>query len=72
MTTVICLDDFHSNDRAGRKVTGLTALDPRENNFDLMYEQVRACPSTLPLFMATRIALEKSSVPLFPSRSLLN
>ena len=22
MTTVICLDDFHSNDRAGRKVSG--------------------------------------------------
>jgi len=42
MTTVICLDDYHLNDRAGRKVTGLTALDPRENNFDLMYEQVKA------------------------------
>ena len=40
MTTVICLDDFHLNDRAGRKVTKLTALDARENNFDLMYEQV--------------------------------
>lgn len=39
-TTVICLDDFHLNDRAGRKVTKLTALDARENNFDLMYEQL--------------------------------
>merc|ERR1712241_641270 len=42
LTTVICLDDFHLNDRAGRKVSGLTALDTRENNFDLMYEQVKA------------------------------
>merc|ERR1711966_269835 len=42
MTTVICLDDYHSNDRAGRKVSGLTALNPKENNFDLMYEQVKA------------------------------
>jgi phosphoribulokinase len=41
LTTVICLDDFHLNDRNGRKVSGLTALDTRENNFDLMYEQVR-------------------------------
>jgi phosphoribulokinase len=40
LTTVICLDDFHLNDRAGRKVSGLTALDGRENNFDLMYEQL--------------------------------
>lgn len=42
LTTVICLDDYHLNDRAGRKVSGLTALDSRENNFDLMYEQVKA------------------------------
>jgi len=42
LTTVICLDDFHLNDRGGRKVSGLTALDTRENNFDLMYEQVKA------------------------------
>ena len=41
LVTVICLDDFHLNDRAGRKVSGLTALDPRENNFDLMYEQLK-------------------------------
>lgn len=44
-TTVICLDDFHLNDRAGRKVTKLTALDARENNFDLMYEQLAALKS---------------------------
>jgi len=42
LTTVICLDDYHLNDRQGRKVTGLTALDTRENNFDLMFEQVKA------------------------------
>jgi len=41
LTTVICLDDFHSNDRAGRKVSGLTALDTRENNFDLMFQQIK-------------------------------
>jgi len=42
LTTVICLDDFHLNDRNGRKVSGLTALDTRENNFDLMFEQIEA------------------------------
>lgn len=42
LTTVICLDDYHINDRNGRKVSGLTALDPVENNFDLMYEQIKA------------------------------
>lgn len=42
LTTVICLDDYHLNDREGRKITKRTALDPEENNFDLMYEQVKA------------------------------
>merc|ERR1719238_1367433 len=42
MATVICLDDYHSLDRFGRKETGITALDPRAQNFDLMYEQVKA------------------------------
>ena len=42
MTTVICLDDYHSLDRTGRKETGITALDPRAQDFDLMYEQVKA------------------------------
>lgn len=41
-TTVICLDDYHSLDRSGRNQKGVTALDPRDNNFDLMYEQVKA------------------------------
>jgi phosphoribulokinase len=41
-TTVICLDDYHSLDRFGRKEKAVTALDPRANDFDLMYEQVKA------------------------------
>ncbi len=40
MTTVICLDDYHSLDRTGRKVAGVTALAPEAQNFELMYEQV--------------------------------
>lgn len=40
--TVICLDDYHSLDRQGRKEAGVTALDPKANNFDLMYEQIKA------------------------------
>ena len=40
--TVICLDDYHSLDRKQRKETGITALDPRANNFDLMAEQIKA------------------------------
>jgi len=32
-TTVLCLDDYHLNDRAGRKVSGLTALNLKEQNF---------------------------------------
>merc|ERR1712127_579238 len=42
LTTVICLDDYHLNDRNGRKESGLTALNTLENNFDLMFEQVQA------------------------------
>lgn len=45
MTTVICLDDYHSLDRTGRKEKGVTALDPKANDFDLMYEQVKALKS---------------------------
>lgn len=40
--TVICLDDYHSLDRKQRKETGITALNPKANNFDLMYEQIKA------------------------------
>ena len=39
--TVICLDDYHSLDRKGRKAAGVTALNPKANNFDLMYEQIK-------------------------------
>ncbi|XGV86760.1 MAG: phosphoribulokinase [Limnothrix sp. BL-A-16] len=42
LMTVICLDDYHSLDRKQRKEAGVTALDPRANNFDLMYEQIKA------------------------------
>merc|ERR1711933_501764 len=42
MMTVICLDDYHINDRAGRKATGLTALDGAENDFPLMGTQIEA------------------------------
>lgn len=40
--TVICLDDFHTHDRMGRKVAQVTALDGAANNFDLMASQVKA------------------------------
>jgi phosphoribulokinase len=40
--TVVCLDDYHTNDRAGRKATGLTALDAKENDFELMGRQIEA------------------------------
>ncbi len=42
MTTVICLDDYHCLDRNGRKEKGVTALAPEAQDFDLMYEQVKA------------------------------
>jgi len=42
MATVICLDDYHLNDREGRKVSGLTALNTAEQKFDLMFEHVKA------------------------------
>lgn len=45
LMTVICLDDYHSLDRKQRKEKGVTALDPRANNFDLMYEQIKALKS---------------------------
>lgn len=40
--TVLCLDDYHANDRQGRKDSGLTALNLKEQNFDLMAEQLSA------------------------------
>lgn len=41
MTTVICLDDYHSLDRNGRKSEGVTALDPKAQDFELMYNQIK-------------------------------
>lgn len=37
---MICLDDYHALDRRQRKAVGLTALDPRANNFAAMEEQL--------------------------------
>ena len=48
-TTVICLDDYHANDRQGRKVSGLTALNVKEQNFDLMAEQIKALKEGKPI-----------------------
>ena len=42
MTTVICLDDYHSLDRKGRSAAGVTALAPEAQNFELMHAQVSA------------------------------
>merc|ERR1711966_650047 len=42
LTTVVCLDDYHCLDRFGRKEEGGTALDPKAQDFDLMYEQTKA------------------------------
>jgi len=36
----ICLDDYHALDRAQRTAVGLTALDPRANNFAAMEEDL--------------------------------
>lgn len=47
--TVICLDDYHSLDRKQRKEARVTALDPRANNFDLMYEQIKALKEGHPI-----------------------
>ncbi|MEB3268573.1 MAG: phosphoribulokinase, partial [Leptolyngbya sp.] len=47
--TVICLDDYHSLDRKQRKAAGVTALNPKANNFDLMYEQIKALKEGNPI-----------------------
>ena len=46
---MICLDDYHSLDRFGRKTEGVTALDPKAQNFDLMYEQTKALKEGKPV-----------------------
>jgi len=38
--TTLCLDDYHALDRRERKLVGITALDPRANNFSLMENQL--------------------------------
>jgi len=47
--TVICLDDYHCLDRKQRKAAGVTALNPKANNFDLMYEQIKALKAGKPI-----------------------
>lgn len=37
----ICLDDYHILDRATRLRTGITALQPRANNIELMTDHIR-------------------------------
>ncbi|MCS6782140.1 MAG: phosphoribulokinase [Gloeomargarita sp. SKYBB_i_bin120] len=49
LMTVICLDDYHSMDRKQRKIAGVTALNPKANNFDLMYEQIKALKEGKPI-----------------------
>lgn len=38
--SVICLDDYHLNDRAARKESGKTALHADEQNFDLIAQHL--------------------------------
>ena len=45
----ICLDDYHSLDRQQRKATGITALDPRANNFAAMEEDLATLREGLPV-----------------------
>jgi len=40
--TSVCLDDYHGLDRRERDLIGITALDPRANNFALMENQLLA------------------------------
>jgi phosphoribulokinase len=40
--TSVCLDDYHGLDRRERNLIGITALDPRANNFALMENQLLA------------------------------
>lgn len=49
MATVICLDDYHALDRTGRKEKGVTALAPEAQNFELMYDQVKAMKEGKPV-----------------------
>lgn len=50
----ICLDDYHTLDRATRMRMGITALHPNANNFELMTEHLRRLvqgePVTKPVY----------------------
>jgi phosphoribulokinase len=52
--TSVCLDDYHGLDRRERKLIGVTALDPRANNFALVENQLlalkRGYPITKPVY----------------------
>jgi len=49
LMTVICLDDYHLNDRQGRKDSGRTALHPDEQLFDLMAEHTQKIKNGEPI-----------------------
>ena len=70
--TVICLDDYHSLDRKGRKAAGVTALNPKANNFDLMYEQIKALKSgqaiDKPIYAMAKESLPMDFLPAFYQR----
>ena len=52
--TSVCLDDYHGLDRRERNLIGVTALDPRANNFALMENQLlelkRGYPISKPVY----------------------
>ncbi|RXI06761.1 hypothetical protein DVH24_025897 [Malus domestica] len=45
ITTVICLDDYHSLDRTRRRKKEVMMLDPRANDFELMLDPIPFGPS---------------------------
>jgi phosphoribulokinase len=47
--TSVCLDDYHSLDRRERTLIGVTALDPRANNFAAMENQLLALKRGYPV-----------------------
>lgn len=47
--TTLCLDDYHGLDRRERKLIGITALDPRANNFFAMETQLLELSSGRPI-----------------------
>ena len=47
--TTVCLDDYHGLDRRERNLIGVTALDPRANNFALMENQLLALKRGTPI-----------------------